>query len=130
MHHGLPSTSLTLVFSFDRPIDFGWLRGPGTRGRHWAVACGLQLAAPRGWAARFAALDRSLLGLAPARSDSWLSGDQTLRRAWRQLHTTRGTQPVAQLAAEAGWIRSQLGRLAGLPPTGWLAAERPCHEAG
>ncbi len=89
-----------------------------------------EVATPRGWAARFAALDRSLLGLAAARSDSWLSGDQTLRRAWRQLHTTRGTQPVAQLAAEAGSIRSQLGRLAGLPPTGWLAAERPFHEAG
>lgn len=43
VHHGLPSTSLTVVLSFDHPLDVGWLAAPDTRRQAWAVASGLHL---------------------------------------------------------------------------------------
>lgn len=43
LHVGLPSTSLTMVLSFDRPIDVGWLAETGTRRAWWAMASGLSV---------------------------------------------------------------------------------------
>jgi AraC-like DNA-binding protein len=43
----LPSRALTLVFSFDEPLDVGWLGRDETRGLFWAVASGLA-SAPAG----------------------------------------------------------------------------------
>lgn len=43
VHHGLPSTSLTVVLSFDQPLDVGWLGCPGSQRRVWTVASGLTL---------------------------------------------------------------------------------------
>ena len=40
-HHGLPSTSLTLIVAFDDPLDCGWLDGPAGRGRFDTLASGL-----------------------------------------------------------------------------------------
>lgn len=41
VHHGLPSTTLTVVVSFDEPLDVGWQSDPASRGRHWAMVSGL-----------------------------------------------------------------------------------------
>jgi AraC-like DNA-binding protein len=41
VHHGLPSTSLTVVLSFDRPLDVGWWGDEQSRGVHWALVSGL-----------------------------------------------------------------------------------------
>lgn len=41
VHHGLPSTTLTVVVSFDEPLDVAWQSDPATRGRHWAMVSGL-----------------------------------------------------------------------------------------
>ena len=40
VHHGLPSTSLTVIVAFDEPIDVGWL-DERQRGRHDTVVSGL-----------------------------------------------------------------------------------------
>ncbi len=44
VHHGLPSTDLTVVLAFDDPLDVGWLRDPSSRGRHRALVSGLHTA--------------------------------------------------------------------------------------
>lgn len=44
VHHGLPSTELTVVLALDQPLDVGWMRDPGSRGRYPAVASGLHAA--------------------------------------------------------------------------------------
>lgn len=44
VHHGLPTSTLTLVIAFDEPLDVGWLGVPGSRGQHWALASGLHTA--------------------------------------------------------------------------------------
>lgn len=41
VHHGLPSSTLTVVFAFDEPLDVGWQSDPGSRRRHWALVSGL-----------------------------------------------------------------------------------------
>lgn len=41
LHHGLPSTELTGILSFDRPLDVAWLDDDGSRGTHWAMVSGL-----------------------------------------------------------------------------------------
>lgn len=42
VHHGLPSGWLTLILSFDEPLDCGWLGGTdAARGRYWLLAGGL-----------------------------------------------------------------------------------------
>ena len=41
VHHGLPSTELTVVLAFDEPIDVAWQSDAASRGRHWAMASGL-----------------------------------------------------------------------------------------
>ncbi len=41
VHHGLPSTSLTVVVAFDEPLDVAWQSDPGSRGQHWAMLSGL-----------------------------------------------------------------------------------------
>lgn len=43
IHHGLPSTSLTVVLAFDRPLDVGWLGSPGSQRQLWTVASGLTM---------------------------------------------------------------------------------------
>jgi AraC-like DNA-binding protein len=43
IHHGLPSSTLTVVFAFDEPLDVGWQSEPGSRGRHWAMLSGLHV---------------------------------------------------------------------------------------
>jgi AraC-like DNA-binding protein len=43
VHHGLPTTALTVVIAFDQPIDVGWLDDPSSRGRHWALASGMSV---------------------------------------------------------------------------------------
>jgi AraC-like DNA-binding protein len=42
-HHGLPSTVLTLVLSFDQPLHVGWLSAERSLDRHWALASGLHV---------------------------------------------------------------------------------------
>lgn len=44
VHHGLPSTELTVVLALDQPLDVGWMRDPSSRGRHGAMASGLHAA--------------------------------------------------------------------------------------
>ena len=41
VHHGIPTTALTVVIAFDRQIDVGWLTSPETRSLHWALASGM-----------------------------------------------------------------------------------------
>jgi len=41
VHHGLPSTELTLVLALDEPLDAGWLSEPGRSDRYWACTAGL-----------------------------------------------------------------------------------------
>jgi len=41
VHRGLPSTSMTVVFAFDEPLDTGWYTAPESRARHWALLSGL-----------------------------------------------------------------------------------------
>lgn len=41
VHHGLPSSTLTMVVSFDEPLDVQWGSDPGSRGQHWAMVSGL-----------------------------------------------------------------------------------------
>lgn len=41
VHHGIPTTSLTVVIALDQPIDVGWLADPQTRSLHWALASGM-----------------------------------------------------------------------------------------
>lgn len=40
VHHGLPSTALTVVLSFDEPLDCGWL-GETCSQRYWTLVGGL-----------------------------------------------------------------------------------------
>lgn len=40
VHHGLPSTALTVVLSFDEPLDCGWLGESGSE-RYWTLVGGL-----------------------------------------------------------------------------------------
>lgn len=40
VHHGLPSTSLTVIISFDEPLDCGWV-GDSTSERFWVLGAGL-----------------------------------------------------------------------------------------
>ncbi len=40
-HRGLPSSALTVVLSFEQPLDVAWLSRPDTRSRLWATASGL-----------------------------------------------------------------------------------------
>jgi AraC-like DNA-binding protein len=41
VHHGLPSTELTVVIALDEPLDVGWAADESTRGRYWAMTSGL-----------------------------------------------------------------------------------------
>jgi AraC-like DNA-binding protein len=41
LHYGLPSRALTIVLSFEEPLDMGWLGRAETRDRFWTVASGL-----------------------------------------------------------------------------------------
>ena len=41
VHHGLPSPTITVVLSFDEPLDAGWLGRPAGRGDFWTCASGL-----------------------------------------------------------------------------------------
>lgn len=41
VHHGLPSTTLTVVVAFDEPVDVVWQSDPGSRGQHWSMVSGL-----------------------------------------------------------------------------------------
>jgi AraC-like DNA-binding protein len=41
IHHGLPSSTLTVVVAFDEQLDVGWRSDPASRGRHWAMLSGL-----------------------------------------------------------------------------------------
>jgi AraC-like DNA-binding protein len=45
VHRGLPSSALTVVVAFGRPLDLGWHDEPPTRGEYWAVASGLHVKA-------------------------------------------------------------------------------------
>lgn len=40
VHHGLPSTSLTVIIAFDEPLDCGWL-GESDTSRYWVLVGGL-----------------------------------------------------------------------------------------
>lgn len=44
LHHGLPSSSATVVLSFDEPLDVSWYDAPGSRVQHWTLASGMHLA--------------------------------------------------------------------------------------
>lgn len=41
VHHGLPSGTLTLVLSFDDPVDLAWADRPQERARLWSLVSGL-----------------------------------------------------------------------------------------
>jgi len=41
VHHGLPGASVTVVLSFDRPLDTGWPAEPEGRREYWSLAAGL-----------------------------------------------------------------------------------------
>jgi AraC-like DNA-binding protein len=41
VHHGLPSTDLTVVLALDDPLDVAWAGDAGSRARHWALVSGL-----------------------------------------------------------------------------------------
>ncbi|MGN6330405.1 MAG: helix-turn-helix domain-containing protein [Motilibacteraceae bacterium] len=41
IHHGLPSGTLTLVLSFDDPVDLAWADRPQERARLWSMVSGL-----------------------------------------------------------------------------------------
>ncbi|MGI8578518.1 MAG: helix-turn-helix domain-containing protein [Nocardioidaceae bacterium] len=43
IHHGLPSSSLTMVIAFDEPIDVGWLNDPSSRDKYWTTVAGLHI---------------------------------------------------------------------------------------
>lgn len=43
VHHGLPSTALTVVLALDRPLDVGWLGDVASRGVRWLTASGLSV---------------------------------------------------------------------------------------
>lgn len=64
-----------------------------------------RLAEDPGWPARFARVDRVLLGLLGA---SRTRPDPEVAWAWRRLHATGGRVPVAELAAGTGWSRRHL----------------------
>ena len=44
VHHGVPSSSATVILSFDEPLDVQWLDDPTSREGRWTLACGLHLA--------------------------------------------------------------------------------------
>ena len=44
VHHGVPTSSATVILAFDEPLDVAWLEDPSTRGTHWTLASGLHLA--------------------------------------------------------------------------------------
>ncbi|MFJ6937801.1 helix-turn-helix domain-containing protein [Streptomyces sp. NPDC101132] len=83
-----------------RVVPAGELLGP-LAGRLTAV-----LADAPHWAGSCALLDEALSRLLPGRPEP----APPVLRAWRALVRSRGTLPVAELAREAGWCRSQLGR--------------------
>lgn len=64
-----------------------------------------RLAEDPGWPARFARVDRVLLGMLGA---SRTRPDPEVAWAWRRLHTAAGRVPVAELAAGTGWSRRHL----------------------
>lgn len=41
IHHGLPSTTLTVVIAFDEPLDVAWAHDDASRVKQWATAAGL-----------------------------------------------------------------------------------------
>lgn len=41
VHHGLPSSTLTVIIAFDDPLDCGWLARPAQHDRFWTSAAGL-----------------------------------------------------------------------------------------
>jgi AraC-like DNA-binding protein len=41
VHHGLPSSTLTVILAFDEPVDVAWQGDPGSRGQHWSMVSGL-----------------------------------------------------------------------------------------
>lgn len=41
LHHGLPSTALTMVVAIEQPLDVGWLGEPESRRLRWTCASGL-----------------------------------------------------------------------------------------
>jgi len=41
VHLGVPSTSVTVVLAFERPLDVAWADDPASRGRHLAMTAGL-----------------------------------------------------------------------------------------
>lgn len=44
VHHGLPSSSLTVIVAFDEPLDCGWVAAPEDQERFWTLAAGLHTA--------------------------------------------------------------------------------------
>jgi AraC-like DNA-binding protein len=40
-HHGLPSSTLTVIVAFDEPVDVAWADDPASRDRHWMMVSGL-----------------------------------------------------------------------------------------
>lgn len=43
IHHGVPSTGLTVVLALERPIDVGWLGDPASRRQSLTLASGLSM---------------------------------------------------------------------------------------
>ena len=105
VHHGLPSTTITVILSLDRPLDTGWLAlTTGTR-PYWALAAGLHvepsLVRPHGYQAGVQlALTpwgcRALLGLPPAA----LAGEIV---DLAELSVVLGRAGVERLNEAAGW---------------------------
>ncbi len=82
----------------DRTVDLSDLPHPALR------VLAERLGSARGWATRFAILDRFLR----ARLDGW-HDDSGVAWAWRQLRSTQGTARVADIARELGWSHKRLG---------------------
>jgi len=105
VHHGLPAPTLTVVLSFDDPLDAAWLHDPDDRSRFWACAAGLhtapalirthgrqhgiQLALTPGGARALLGVPAGILGATMAHHDDLPLGvDDSL---------------LARLAAQRGW---------------------------
>lgn len=41
VHHGVPGPGVTVIISFDEPLDLQWHGEPSTREQHWLLASGL-----------------------------------------------------------------------------------------
>jgi AraC-like DNA-binding protein len=157
VHRGLPSSALTVVLAFGRPLDVGWHGEPSSRGQFWSLAsglhvksaeifhegeqCGIQLGLTAAGARALLGVPMSALvrGIAPldsvltARMSGWherVASQPTWERRYDALEAGLLAMLAARHAADAVAPRTEITWAWDALATGRLRVDAVAREIG